>query len=153
MTFKLDIFGLLKKINSPNSGDIYKGLTDEEKKGFAPVVVMRWLSGTSDKRQIMMINTFANRFILSLSKHPHLMMQVFQACSSKVGGRAQWLGIKGGAKKTQLQNQVIMEYFDYSPNEIRAMIVRPTQDEIIEMAEELGWQKDEVTKLKKEISG
>lgn len=152
MAFKLDIFKLLGMIGSKNSGDIYKGLSDDEKKGFAPLVAMRWMSGTSDQRQIMALNTFANRFIFPLGKHPHLLMQLLQACSSKNGGRAQWLGIKGGSKKTQLRNEVIMEYFDYSTNELRALTVFPTNDEIVQMAEELGWQKEEVAKLKKEMT-
>lgn len=151
MAFKLDIFRLLGMIGSPNSGDIYKGLTNDEKKGFAPLVVMRWMSGTSDERQIMALNTFANRFIFPLAKHPHILMHLLQACSSKAGGRSQWLGIKGGTKKTQLRNDVIMEYFDYSVNELRALTVFPSNDEIISMAEELGWQKEEMVKLKKEM--
>ena len=151
MTFKLDIFQLLSKIHSPNSGDIYAGLTSEEKKGFAPLVVMRWMSGTSDQRQIMALNTFANRYVFALGKHPHLLMLVLQACSSKTGGRNYWLAEKGGSKKTQLRDQVIMEYFDYSPNELRALIVQPSDQEVLAMAEELGWQKEDVAKLKKEF--
>ena len=151
MAFKLDIFKLLGMIGSKSSGDIYKGLSDDEKKGFAPLVVMRWMSGTGDQRQIMALNTFANRFIFPLGKHPHLLMQLLQACSSKAGGRAQWLAIKGGTKKTQLRNEVIMEYFDYSVNELRALTVFPSNDDVIQMAEELGWQKEELAKLKKEF--
>lgn len=148
--FSLDIFGLLAKINSPNSGDIYSNLSDDEKKGFAPLVVMRWLSGTKDQRQIIALNTFANKFIFPLAKHPHLQMQLLQACSSKTNGRGSWLGIKGGTK-TNLRNEVLADYFDYSINEIRAMTVFPTDEEIVMMAEELGWQRDEITKLKKKL--
>lgn len=149
MAFKLDIFGLLAKIGNPNSGDIYANLSDDEKKGFAPLVVMRWMSGTKDQRQIIALNTFANKFIFPLAKHPHLQMLLLQACSSKTNGRGSWLGIKSAAK-TNLRNQVLADYLDYSANEIRAMTVFPTDEEIVMMAEELGWQRDEITKLKKE---
>ena len=148
---KLDIFGLLRKINSPSSTDIYPSLSDHEKKGFFPLVVMRWLSGTNNEAQILALNDFANKAIFPLGKHPHLLMQLLQACSPKTGGHSTWLGIKGGSKKTQLRNQVVMEFFDLSINEIRAMTVFPTNEEIIGMAEEIGFQDDEMKKLKKEI--
>lgn len=152
MAFKLDIFKLLGQINSPQSGDIYKTLTDDEKKGFSPLVVMRWLSGTSDAGQIVALNQFANTSVIPLAKHPHLLMLTLQACCSKRNGRNNWLGIKSGTKKTQLRNQVMMEYYEWSSNEMRDCFVFPSDDEIIEMAEDLGWQKDEVAKLKKEMT-
>jgi len=149
--FKMDIFGLVTKINNPSSGDVYASLSDLEKKGFFPLVVMRWLSGTNNEAQILALNDFANKAIFPLGKHPHLLMLLLQACSPGTGGRPTWLGIKGGSKKTQLRNQVLMEFFDISINEVRAMTVFPTDAEIIGMAEEIGFQDDEMKKLKKEI--
>jgi|SRR5579859_886848 len=150
MAFKLDIFELLGKLNSPHSGDIYSKLTEEEKKGFAPLVVMRWLSGTSDKRQIMMLNEFVNPYIFALGKHPHLLMQLLQVASSKTGGRNNWLGIKSKKKNVEAL-KVVGEYFEMSEREARTLNPFPSDQEIFEMAEELGWQKDELTKLKKEL--
>jgi hypothetical protein len=147
--FALDIFKLLGRITNKKSGDIYPTLTDDEKKGFSPLVVMRWLSGTSDPAQILALNTFANKSIFPLAKHPHLLMRTLQACSTNPG-RVQWLGIKSGTKNP-LTRQVIMDYFEYSTLELKKMDVWPTEAEILEMAEELGWQKDEIAKLKKEF--
>jgi hypothetical protein len=152
MAFKLDIFGLLSKINDPKTGDIYSTLTDDEKKGFAPLVVMRWLSGVSDQRQIVALNIFANRFIFPLAKHPHLLMRLLQVCSSKTYGRCSWIAIKGGTKKNNLRKQVIMDYFGYSINEFRSLMFFPTDVDVLQMAEELGWQNDELSQLKKEIN-
>ncbi len=149
-TFKLDIFGLLGSIDNPRSGDIYSSLSDEEKKGFAPLVVMRWMSGTSDERQIMLLNEFVNPYVFPLGKHPHLLMQSLQVASSKKSKRYGWLGVKGG-KKSTLANKVIAEYFDYSQREVNLLNPRPNTSDIMKMAEELGWQKDEITKLKKEM--
>lgn len=151
MAFKLDIFGLLGKIDKASSGDIYANLTDDEKKGFAPLVVMRWMSGTSDERQIMMLNTFANPLIFSLAKHPHLLMQVLQTCSSKTFKRYQWIGIKGNKKNTQ-SLKVVGEYFEMSEREVKLLDPFPQNIEILQMAEELGYDKDEIKKLEKELS-
>lgn len=149
-TFKLDIFRVLSDVDR---GDLklYSKFTDEEKKGFPPLVVMRWMTGTSDQRQIIALNTFTNPYIFSLGKHPELLAQLLSACSSKQQRRYGWLGIKSGKKKT-LARQAVMEYFDYSSLEMRKLTELPPSSEIMEMAELLGWQKDELAKLKKELS-
>lgn len=147
--FALDIFRVLDDLSR---GDVltYRKLSAEEKKGFSPLVIMAWMSGTSDARQIMALNTFANPCIFPLGKHPELLAQLLAACSSKTPRRYYWLGVKAGKKKN-LSMQVIKDYFDYSSQEVRKMTIFPSDDEIIQMAEELGWQKDEMTKLKKEM--
>jgi hypothetical protein len=149
-TFKLDIFQLLGSIDNPRSGDVYDNLSDDEKKGFAPLVVMRWMTGTSDERQVMLLNEFVNPYVFPLGKHPQLLMQSLQVASSKKSKRYGWLGVKGG-KKSTLANAVIAEYFDYSTREVALLNPRPSSQEILQMAEELGWQKDEGAKLKKEL--
>lgn len=149
-TFKLDIFALLGSLNSPKSGDIYANLSEDERKGFAPLVVMRWMSGTSDERQIMLLNEFVNPAVFSLGKHPHLLMQLLQVASSKQAGRRyQWLGIKSKKKNVEAQ-RVVGEYFGMSAREVRMLNLFPPQSEVMQMAEELGWQKDDIKKLEKE---
>jgi hypothetical protein len=152
VAFKLDIFDLLGKLNSPKSGDIYAKLSEDEKKGFAPLVVMRWMSGTNDERQIMTLNEFANPAIFTLGKHPHLLMQVLQACSSKTSKRYQWLKVNGGKKKVEAL-KVVAEYLEMSMREVRLLDPFPPEAEVIKMAESLGYQKDEITKLTKEFGG
>jgi hypothetical protein len=149
MAYKLDIFDLLGKLNSSKSGDIYSKLSDDEKKGFAPLVVMRWMSGTSDERQIMLLNEFVNPYVFSLGKHPHLLMQLLQVASSKTSKRYQWLGIKSKKKNVEAL-RAVQEYYGMSAREVKTLNPFPTEAEVLQMAEELGWQKDEITKLKKE---
>jgi hypothetical protein len=147
--YKLDIFGLLSNIDSPRSGDIYDKLTEDERKGFAPLVVMRWMSGTSDERQIMMLNEFVNPSVFTLSDHPHLLMQLLQVASSKKPKRYAWLGVKSNKKSVECV-EVIKQYFGISEREAKTYSL-PPQEEILQMAEELGWDKDRIAKLKKEF--
>lgn len=149
MAFKLDIFGLLGDLNNPKAGDIYSKLTDEEKKGFAPLVVMRWMSGTSDERQIMLLNEFVNPRVFPLAKHPHLLMRLLQASSSKTNKRYNWLGVKSKKKNVEAI-RAVQEYFDMSDREVKLLNPFPPEEEVLAMAESLGWQKDEMAKLKKE---
>lgn len=146
--YKLDIFKLLSDIRDPNAGDIYAGLDDVQKKGFGPSVVMRWMSGTSDQRQIMLLNEFVNPYAFALGKHPHLLMLCMQAVATKTPGRYQWVGIKSSTKNSEAR-RVMMEYFGISSREAKFYPIPPVE-ELVEMGLELGWQKDEISKLQKE---
>ena len=148
--YKLDIFYLLTKIDSAKTGDIFKQLSEDERKGFAPLVVMRWMSGTSDERQIMMLNEFVNTAVFSLSKHPHLLMQLLQAASSKTPKRYNWLSVKS-KKKNILSLKIVAEYFDMSLREVKLLDPFPSKEEIQHMAESLGLQRDELKLLEKEL--
>lgn len=148
-SYKLDIFKLLGDLNSPKAGDIYEKLSDDERKGFAPLVVMRWMSGTSDERQIILLNEFVNPYVFPLGKHPHLLMQLLQVASSKTSKRYAWLGIKSKKKQVEAY-RVIQEYFELSTREAKTYSLPPAE-ELLKMAEELGWQKDEIAKLQKEL--
>ena len=150
MAYKLDIFALLGDISDPKKQDIYSKLGDDERKGFAPLVVMRWLTGTSDERQIMLINEFVNTSVFALAKHPHLLMLLMEASNTKSRRHYQWLGIK--TKKRNVETlRAIGEYYEMSQREVRLMNPLPPPDEVIEMAEACGWQKEEMAKLKKEL--
>src|ERR1039458_4467185 len=135
--FTLDIFDLLKKIDNPNSGDIYAKLVPEERKGFSALIAMRWMSGTSDERQIMLLNEFVNPYVFVLGKHPHLLMLLLQASSSKTHKRYYWMGIKN-KKKNPIAQQVVGEYFDMSEREVKTLNPFPPEAEVTEMAEALG---------------
>lgn len=147
--YKLDIFDLLNKLNSSKSGDIYAQLSEDERKGFAPLVVMRWMSGTSDERQIMLLNEFVNPAVFSLGKHPHLLMQLLQTASSKTSKRYAWLSVKSKKKNVEAM-KVVAEYFDMTAREVRLLDPFPSMEEVLNMADELGWQKDDIKKLEKE---
>ena len=146
---KLDIFDLLAKLNSSKPTDIYSQLTDDEKKGFAPLIAMRWMSGTSDERQIMVLNEFANPAIFNLGRHPHLLMLLLHACSSKTNKRYSWIGIKNKKKNVEAM-KVVSGYYEMSSREVRLLNPFPSENEVMQMAEELGLEKEEMAKLKKE---
>ena len=147
-TYKLDIFELLGRIDSSGE-DIFCKLTNDEKKAFAPLVVMRWMSGTSDEYQIIKLNEFVNPYVFSLGDHKHLLMQLLQAASSKSKKRYNWIALKTSKKHIESE-KVISEYFEISRRE--AQFYSLEASEIIEMAQFLGWQNDDLNKLKKELN-
>lgn len=148
--YKLDIFKLLGRIDKKSSDDIYSTLSDDEKSGFFPLIIQRWMSGTQDERQIVLLNSFANPYIFSLSNHPQLLMKLFQICSSKIPKRYSWLAVKSKKKNGGIL-KIISEYYEMSLFEVKKLTVLPSNKEILQMAEELGYDKDEIKKLNKEL--
>lgn len=147
--FALDIFQLLGNIDKGNLA-IWPTLTEEQRKSFAPLVVMRWMSGTSDDRQIIFLNEFVNKMVFTIGNHKELMMQLLAVSSSKQPRRYQWLAAKSGGKKHKGMD-VVCEYYGYGIRDAKEALKVLTNDDIIEMAEELGYQKDQIAKLKKEL--
>src|SRR5688572_7896274 len=68
-------FDLFKALGSINKKDInyYKNLSEEEAKGLFPLVLMRWMTGTDDERQVVCLNEFANPYVFSLFRHKQLL--------------------------------------------------------------------------------
>lgn len=147
--FKLDIFDLLKKINS---GDlhIWEKLTEEERKSISPYIVSQWMFGTSNQVQIIFLNELVNPFIWSFSKHPHLLLKLMACCGTGSFQKFTWIPFTKKKKEASLSTKVLQEYYNYSEKTARQQLHLLTFEDILEMAEELGWQKDELTKLKKE---
>jgi hypothetical protein len=106
--FALDIFNLLGQIDKKDSS-FYSKLSDEQKKGYAPLIAMRWMSGTPDTRQIIFLNELVNQFVFNIGDHKELLYKLQCASSSGVSRRYAWLPAKNGAKK-QKGLDVVMEY-------------------------------------------
>jgi hypothetical protein len=147
--FALDIFNLLGQIDKKDSS-FYSKLSDEQKKGYAPLIAMRWMSGTSDTRQIIFLNELVNQFVFNIGDHKELLYKLQCASSSGVSRRYAWLPAKNGAKK-QKGLDVVMEYHNYGVREASSVMHLLSPDDIILMAEELGYQKTELAKLKKDL--
>ena len=151
-TRSLDIFVLLSRFDSGEKG-IWQTLTEEEQKGLAALVAMRWMSGCYDQRQIIYLNEFVNHCVFAFGKHPELLMDLLEICSSKQPRRYFWLAAKGGKKsKEDRKLRVICDYFKYSVREAKQVLPLLSNDDILEYATELGYQKEEIQLLKKELS-
>lgn len=150
--YALDIFDILGKLSMGNT-ELYQTLTEEEQKSISPLVLMRWMSGTSDLRQIVFLNEFVNPFLFSIgANNKELMVKLLAIASSKQPHRYHWKGIKKKeGKESTLGLKVLKEFYEYSTREAREVIRHLTKEDITEMAEKLGWQADELKKLKKDL--
>lgn len=148
---KLDIFRVLAAADGKQD-DFYEKLTDEERKEFQPFLVTRWMSGTYDAGQIMMINEFSNPYSFSLTSHKQLLWQLLTVCSSGRKQRYTWNKLPA-KRESGKPNAIkaIRQQFKYSTKEAVDALDILTRDEVIEIAEQLGWQSEEIAKIRREL--
>lgn len=147
---KVDIFNLLDKL-SVGDLEVWNSYSAEEQKTISPLIIMRWLSGTSSARQIVYLNVLVNHLVFTLSKHPDLIFKVMAVCTDKRRTRYQWLSQKKSEGQKKRTLEVIQQYYGYSQREAKMVLPLLEKDDIINKAESLGWEKDELSKLKKEL--
>lgn len=148
---KLDIFQLL---NGLSKGDVsvYHSLSDQEKKEVLPLIVMRWMSGTIDERQIVFLNELVNPFVFPFYKHKDLLVDLLAVCGPGTSRRYTWnkaLSKKKSAHPKAVE--VIKQYFHYNTVGANEALGILSADDIVDYAQQLGWQPDDISKLKKEL--
>lgn len=147
----IDLFPSLATIGKKRDLEWYSKLSEEDKKSAAPFVIARWLTGTSDAAQIVRINSFVNPYLFSMGDQKELLFRLLAASATGSTGRYQWIKSPGSAGASGLNVQVISDYYDITMREAKSYLSLTTDDTIMKMAEELGWDKDAMTKLKKEM--
>jgi len=147
----LDIFSLFEKINA-GERDFYDKLTAEEKKQFSALIFMRWLSGTNDACQIVLLNNLVNEHVFNLGKHPSLLSKLLVVATTRKQKRYQWLKANSKAAKTEERFKILNRYYGLSSKEAKQQLELLKAEDYLELAAELGYQKDEIEKLRKECN-
>jgi len=144
--FKYDIFNILGRLSQKQ-----RDFSEDELKAIQPLVVTRWLTGTSSERQITMINMFANRYCFSLQHHKELLINLMTiACPGKFA-RHNWVKRTAKSSKTKLSDAVVASYYHYPLRRATEAANMLDDDTIIGYAEEMGYQKEQIRDLKKEL--
>jgi hypothetical protein len=143
----LDIFDVLKQL-SQKKYDLWDNLSEEERKSIAPSVIMRWLAGTDDISQIYVLNAVCNPFAFALGNHKELMLKLFASATSGNVKRYNWMPMKNDKKAPKKTLELIAEFHGFSQRQARDVAHLFSAEDLKEMAEQLGWQKDEIKELK-----
>lgn len=148
---KLDIFRVLSKISTKDR-EFYQSLTEEEQKAVMPLVIMRWMTGTKDARQIFFLNELVNPFVFSMAKHKELLIHLMSISSSGRSQRYHWN--KANTKKSTGATKsvsVVCDYYGYSTREAIDALPLLSDEDVLQFAEELGRQPDDIKAIKKEL--
>jgi hypothetical protein len=147
----LDIFDVLKNIDLKNYG-FYDNLSEEQQKAYVPLVLMRWLSGTKDARQIVFLNELVNPGVFRVTNHKGLMHRLMCVSTSGASKRYNWMKAnqkKGGSTPTLIK--AVRQYYGYNSREAYDALSLLDNDDLLEIIYALGYQKDEIAKAKKEL--
>lgn len=150
MAEKLELVDILAALDRKDV-DFYSNLSVEEQKQIQPFVLMRFLSGTYNKRQVMLVNTVINPYCFTLNNDKDLLWKLLTICTS--GKRQKYFWNKPNLTKSDnpVACKVIQEYFGYNSHDASNALKLLSKDDIISMAEEMGWQDEETNKIRKEF--
>lgn len=143
-----DLFDGLSELTAGNL-QWYDNLSDEGKKSAAPLIIARWLSGTSDPAQIVRLNTFVNPYVFSLGTEKPLLFKLIASSTTRRPKRYYWLKNPGSKGTKKMAIEVAKEYYGWSTREAELHTI--SAEDSIKMAEELGWDDEQIKKLKKEF--
>jgi hypothetical protein len=127
----------------------YDSLTPDGKKAASPLVIMRWMTGTSDQAQLVRLNTFVNPYIFALGAEKPLLFKLLAAAATGKSSRYYWLKGPSTRPAEKLSIEVIKQYYGVSGREAQGYKVNG--ESMLEMAQELGWDDEQLKKLKDEI--
>lgn len=149
-SYKLNIFEVLKNIDNQNI-NFYDSLTEEQKNAFQPYVVMRWLSGTNNKQQIVYLNEFLNPYVFNLKDKK--LLYYLMVVNNFSSGREKYNYIKttySGTNKSK-KVKIISEYHNISTRKAEEVVDIFNKEDILEMASEMGYSDAELKNLKKSL--
>jgi hypothetical protein len=150
---KLDIFRVLKQADVKNV-KFYNSLEDDERKAFQPFLVIRWLSGTYSAQQIYFLNEIVNHLAFSLTKHNQLLWQLLTICTSGKIQRYSWnkLPAKGNVTRPA-STKAVAAYYNYSLRDAAEALQCLSGNDVLDLAESLGLQVEDIAKIRKEYKG
>jgi hypothetical protein len=155
MAQKLDIFKTLEQIDKRNY-EFYNSLDDDERKGFQPFVIMRWMSVAQDQNGLHLYylhvtNQLVNKNLWDLSAHPELVWSQMAACG--VGTRKNHKWIKGPSRASRSKiDEVLKRHFpDLNRQELAIMKKEMKVDGFKEFLREYAYDEKEEKDLLKQF--
>ena len=137
--------------------NLWDDIDDEQRKALKSElwILNRYISSakTSNKEHaehfVITVNEYFNKHWFALQKHPKLMWQLLCSCSheSKKSFYHEWIGL--GKKTTNTKRVKLLEdvYPNMKQDELELLAEISTNDELKELARELGWTDKEIKDL------
>jgi hypothetical protein len=149
--YKFDIFKILNHLSLKDE-HYFNSLSEEDRKSLQPLVLMRWMSGTSDARQIFFLNELLNPMVFNMNKHKLLLLYLLTICAPGKTKKYFWNKAKSQKKSSlPIATEVVQKYFGYSSKHARDALPLLSTEDIISYAEHLGYQTIDIKALTKEL--
>jgi hypothetical protein len=145
---RLDIFRVLNAIDK-NDMHFYDNLTDDEKKSFQPVVVHQWLLGHSSRNRLQVLDGLVNTQLYNFYSFPKALYLLMVVSSDGKIKRYKYLKKKNKKTKTSIEIDIIKRYYKCGTTDAIEILELLTNDDLIDIAEDLGETKENITKLRK----
>jgi len=131
---KLDMFGKVLPALDKNNKQLYSELTDEERKAYSPLVLMRAMSILGDQNQyagyqLLAVNNIVNTGFWGLYKHPELQHMLLCACGLGSKQYHPWLSTKTSNNKSDIVDKFLLELYP-SCNNFEIEILRNNHTDI-----------------------
>lgn len=152
MTKRLDIFRVLKHINDGDT-KFLNALSEEEFKGFQPFVVMLWLKNPDVNVEFhtVLTNEVLNPYIFDLGRHPRLLYKLM-CVSNGFGDNARYTFKKKANNSTPATIDLLQSKYGFNKNKALEALQIMTLDDIVAVAEEMGYDDAQLKKVKQELT-
>lgn len=152
--YKLNIFDKVLPAIDKKEFNFYESLTDDEKKSYPAVILMRAMSSLGDQNQyketqLLLINDLVNIGFWQLSKH-HTSLQHLLMCITGAGTKQYhpWIASKNKVSKTELVDNFLKELHPgCNKTELEILKSQHTSKTIKELALNFGKSESEAKML------
>lgn len=133
MAYKLDIFETLGAIERKDY-DFLDRKTEEERKGFAPPVVLRWASalkggGIDADFKLLIVNEQANLHFHDIWQHPELQYKLLAATGMHTGRRFDWIPMAGRGQSASEVHLFLSKYWpEANEDELNLILKQHTRE-------------------------
>jgi len=149
---KLSLDAVLQALDARDLG-FYERLTDEERKGYSPFILMRYMSSVSPQSRdqayaVMMTNDICNIGFFSLGKHPELQHKVL--CLLGLGRKQYrpYIGAKNAKSKTRIIDEFLRTLHPgINDTELAILRSQHDADSLRELGQDAGLSKAEIKDL------
>lgn len=149
--YKLDLANVLQAIDKRDL-TFYSRLNDEEKKGYVPLVLMRYISSVTDQNKnaayaVLATNDLVNVGFWQLDKHKELQHKLL--CLSGLGSKQYrpWLSYKSRKSKNKIYEFLAEQYSSLNDDEIELIYSHLSIDEFKDFLNQSGLTDKEIKEL------
>lgn len=147
-TYKLDIFKVIDHIRQ-HDYSYWDKLSEEEQKAFSPYIMIQWLSYVSEPYQVLLLNMILNPVVFTLQEHKKLLYEIMIICCVS-DEKPKWIKRKSNERFPKCI-EVVATYCDEPKRIAKDILCFYTNADILQMCEEMGYEKEEIKNIKKEM--